>query len=400
MASRRRLLSRVAAAVGISSLAGCTGSEPSLDLPPNPRADSLPALQHDWVGGMRTDEHGNPLLPRFHRVLMLDATAPIDDALRERVERACRALEAAYDWSSADLLHTWAWGTGYFEKQGSLGRAPIRRPRVLSRTDDPDLRSFDAALVLASDTESHLTATEAALFGDRDTLGGAPVEAPLGDLFDRRRRVTGFMGEGLPAAHADAEGIPEGAPLDGAPGFMGFRSGRVRTQASLDRVTKSGGRWDGGTTMHLSHLTFSLDGWYAMDMPDRVARMFSPDVTPEEAETYDTDVPFADAVREHARDYGVVGHTEKMARARENGEPILLRRDFNTVDGGRAGLHFLSYQRSLADFETARDAMNGWWLRDDHPSITDRQNNGLLNFVTVRSRANFYVPPRARRATP
>lgn len=400
MASRRRLLSRVAAAVGVSSLAGCTGSTSTLDLPPNPRADALPTLQHDWTAGMRTDRYGNPLLPRFHRVLMLDATTSIDDAVRERVERACRTLEAAYDWSSADLLHTWAWGTGYFEKEGTLGRAPIRRPRVLSRTDDPDLQSFDAALVLASDTESHLTATEAALFGERDTLVGEPVDAPLDDLFDRRRRLTGFMGEGMPAAHTDAEGIPANAPLDDAPGFFGFRSGRVRTQASLDRVTKAGGRWDGGTTLHASHLTFSLDGWYAMDLPDRVARMFSPDETPADVEGYHTDVPFADAVREHARDYGVVGHAEKMARAREDGDPVLLRRDFNTVDGGRAGLHFLSYQRSLAEFERARDAMNGWWLRDDHPSITDRENNGLLNFVTVRARANFYVPPRDRRALP
>jgi hypothetical protein len=78
----------------------------------------------------------------------------------------------------------------------------------------------------------------------------------------------------------------------------------------------------------------------------------------------------------------------------------VLRRDFNTVDGGRAGLHFVSFQRRLADFRKTRKAMNGWYVRDDSPAITDRKNNGLLNFITVRSRANFYVPPRDGRSFP
>jgi hypothetical protein len=403
MSTRRRLLARAGALAGALGLAGCSSSSApeSLDLPANPRAAELPRLQHDWAAGMHRDQHGNHLLPRFHRVLLLDATDGVDDPTRERIERALRTVEAAFDFDSEGLLHTWAWGTGYFESRGSLSSAPIRRPRVLSRTDEPELQSFDAALFLSSDTESHLTATEAALLGDRETLGGEPVDAGLGDDFTLRRRLTGFMGRGLPARHMDAEGIPPDAPInETTEGFMGFMSGRERTQASLDRVTIDGGRWDGGTTLHASHLTFALDGWFALDLPARVQRMFAADTEPADVETFTNDVPFADRVREHAGEYGVVGHTEKMARAREDDEPILLRRDFNTVDGGQAGLHFLSFQRSLVDFETARDAMNGWWLRDEHPEITDVDNNGLLRFVTVRSRANFYVPPRDRRAVP
>jgi hypothetical protein len=83
---------------------------------------------------------------------------------------------------------------------------------------------------------------------------------------------------------------------------------------------------------------------------DRIDRLFSADITPEDIADMDS-LPFADKVREHARDEGVVGHFEKAARARQNGKPLLLRRDFNTADGGQAGIHFLPLQRQLSDFE-------------------------------------------------
>lgn len=183
--------------------------------------------------------------------------------------------------------------------------------------------------------------------------------------------------------------------------FTGFFSGFAKTQATEDRVTIQHGDHAGGTTLHVSHLRESLDDWWdGLDEEGRVARMFSPEFSPADVSAFTDDVPFSDAVREHASEFGVVGHQEKVARAREDGVPILLRRDFNTVDGGRAGVHFLSLQRSLADFRKTRRAMNGWYIRDDHPSITDRTNNGLLEFITVVSRANFYVPPRDERAFP
>nr|WP_276281670.1 hypothetical protein [Halorussus sp. DT72] len=154
------------------------------------------------------------------------------------MERALRTLESAYDWSPDGLLHALAWGTRYFERIGELDSAPVRRPRILSRTDDPDLLDFDAALVLASDAASHLRATEAAAFGDRDSLAGESVGARLGEVFDVAERRTGFRGAGLPVEHTDAEGIPENAPLsEGDRMFMGFRSGLRGTQASEDRVT-------------------------------------------------------------------------------------------------------------------------------------------------------------------
>jgi len=128
--------------------------------------------------------------------------------------------------------------------------------------------------------------------------------------------------------------------------------------------------------------------------------MFSPEFEPSDLPDFADDVPFSDAVRDHASEFDVVGHHEKVAQVRRDGEPIVLRRDFNTTDGNQAGVHFLSFQRRLKHFRATRRAMNGWYVRDDSDSITDRENNGILNFIDVQSRANFYVPPRDRRAFP
>ena len=406
MVSRRGALRRLAAVSGAAGLSGCAeflarrAEAPTAGLPPNPRAGDLPVRQHAWNDVLARDGHGNPVAPRHHRVLLLDLAVEPSESAARTVERAMRTVEAAYDWGPAGLLHGLAWGTRYFERLGRLSASPVREPTVLSRTDDPDLLSFDAALLLASDAASALGAVEAAMFHGNEALAGEPVEARLGDVFDVAARRTGFMGEGLPAAHADAEGIPGDAPPADAPMFTGFFSGRARTQATEDRVTIRDGPYAGGTTVHLSHLRESLDAWWSMDGADRVAHMFSPEFSEGDVEAFTDDVPFADAVREHARESGVVGHFEKVARAREDGRPVVLRRDFNTTDGGRAGVHFLSLQRSLADFEKTRRAMNGWYLRDDHPAIRDRENNGILEFVSVVSRANFYLPPRDERAFP
>ena len=371
-------------------------------LPPNPRADSLPDRQHAFDAHLSTDRYGNPLAPRHHLVLLLTLDAELDEEAARTVERAMRTLEAAYDWSSSGLLHVLAWGTDYFERLGRLGSVPLSHPQVLSRTDEPDLLSFDAALVLSTDVPSHLSAVRGAMFGDRDHLNGEPVSDRLGDAFSVAGTRSGFMGEGLPAEHASAEGIPspDAIPED-APMFTGFFSGRRKTQASEDRVTVADGPFAGGTTMHLSHLQLSLDRWWTgLDDADRVARMFSPSFSPEDVDSFTTEVPSPDDVVAQARQHDVVGHHEKVKQVRQDGEPIVLRRDFDTVDGGRAGLHFLSLQRRLAHFRKTRKAMNGWYLRDDSPAITDRRNNGILEFVTVVSRANFYVPPRYDRAFP
>ena len=406
MVSRRGTLKQLSALAGTVGLTGCSqylaSATDGVDLPPNPHADRLPDRQHATTEYLRIDTKGNALTPQHHLVLLLDLTVEPSMDAAKRVERAMRTIEAAYEWRPEGLFHQLAWGTGYFERIGKLGAAPISRPQILTRTDNPELQSFDAALVLSSDVPSQLTATVNAMFGSRETLGGVTVEDRLGDVFAVKGRRKGFMGPGLPHKHLDAEGLPDASrvPQD-APMFTGFMSGRTRTQASEDRVTIADGQFAGGTTMHLSSLTISLDRWWdRLDDAGRVARMFSPEFSPDDVPSFEVDVPFSDKVKEHAQEFDVVGHHEKVAQVRENGEPIVLRRDFNSVVAGEPRLEFLSFQRRLADFRKTRKAMNGWYVRDDSEQIRDRQNNGILNILTVRSRANFYVPPRERRSFP
>lgn len=404
MASRRGLLERIATVSGAVGLAGCSGlrgqqtTPPVGDLPPNPHAEDLPARQHAWNATLPVDADGALLAPRHYRILLLDLHDDPTEAAAATIEGAMRTIEAAYDFGPDGLLHMLAWGTAYFDHFGSLDDSPIRRPRVLSRTDDPDLLSFDAALVLASNVPSHLSAVEGAMFGTRSSLNGETVGDALSETFSISTRRTGFLGEGLPAEHASAEGVPTNIPED-VPNFIGLRNGRRGTQASEDRITISEGPHAGGTTMHLSHLRESLDAWWNMSEDDRLSQLISPEFSPEDVAEIGQSIPFADAVRDHASD-GVVGHWEKTRRAREDGEPLLLRRDFNTIDGRHAGVHFLSLQQRPEDFEKTRDAMNGWWLRNEHPDLKDRANNGILEFITVLSRANFYVPPRDERVFP
>jgi len=404
MTSRRTLLYRLAALSSAAGLSGCssllarTAESPTADLDPNPLAGELPVRQHAWNDQLRRDSDGNELLPRHFRLFLLDLDSEPSERDAETVELAMRTLEDAYEFQSEGLLHMLGWGTGYFETLGALDASPIREPRLLSRTDDPELQSYDALLVLASDVPSTLAAAESAMFDTRPSLNGAEIQGRLGDVFSVADRRGGFIGEGLPAAHADAEGVPDNIPEE-APMFSGFFSGRSETQASEDRVTIGDGPFEGGTTIHLSRINESFDNWWELAQNEQVRRMFSTEFSPEDIAD-GSPLDFADKVAEHAREDGQVGHWEKVARARRDGEPVILRRDFNTVDGGQAGIHFLSLQERLQDFEATRDAMNGWWLREEHEEIRDRQNNGLLEFIEVVARANFYVPPRDKRAFP
>ncbi|MFC6725053.1 Tat pathway signal protein, partial [Halobium palmae] len=104
-------------------------------------------------------------------------------------------------------------------------------------------------------------------------------------------------------------------------------------------------------------------------------------------------------VAEHAREYGRVGHSQKTARVREDGRPIILRRDFDSTDGGEASVHFVSLQRDVADFVTTREAMNGTDVTDA-PAVKQRVNNGILEYTFVERRGNYLLPPRSLRSLP
>jgi hypothetical protein len=129
--------------------------------------------------------------------------------------------------------------------------------------------------------------------------------------------------------------------------------------------------------------------------------MYAPQVTPAEVPGLTTDAE-SDPQRlgQAINRYGVIGHAQTSARARRHGKPLILRRDFNTIDGGQAGLHFVSLQRTIDDFVTTRAAMNASSAQLQNPSITDTVNNGINEFIFVLRRGNYIIPRRRDRSFP
>jgi hypothetical protein len=183
---------------------------------------------------------------------------------------------------------------------------------------------------------------------------------------------------------------------------MGFKSGLIKNQATEDDVTITGGPFAGGTTMQVSYMRLRLDSWYQnLTDRERVARMYAPQVTPEQAAGFAVDAASdPNLVGQAINRYGVVGHAQTSAVARRRGRPLIIRRDFDTTDGGQAGLHFVSVQRTIADFVTTRTAMNATTAQLQNPAITDTVNNGINEFIIVLRRANYILPPRSDRSFP
>jgi hypothetical protein len=291
------------------------------------------------------------------------------------------------------------WGPAYF---ANIGRpSPVPEPKALSSFELPVLDRYAACLHLAADDEGRLDAVVRALTAGAP-LAGADGPLDLRPVLRLRETRSGFTGAGLPARHQSTGGIPPDRPVPaGSPLFMGFKSGYRRNQASEDDVTIAAGPFAGGTTMHVSRMRLRLDSWYALGREERVARMFAPQVTAREVTRFTTDAPsHPGGLDAAARRYGVVGHSQTSARARRDGRPIILRRDFDTVDGGEAGLHFVCLQRRIQDFVDTRRAMNAARATYENPVITPTDNNGINEFIFVLNRANYVLPPRRARAFP
>jgi hypothetical protein len=272
----------------------------------------------------------------------------------------------------------------------------------MSNFELPAIDDYHLCLHLAGDDERRLADIEAALVHGA-ALPGTTGPLKLADILRWRETRTGFVGAGLPAARQDTGGIPGGHPVPrSAPLFMGFKSNLKRNQASEDAVTITGGPFAQGTTMAVSYMRLRLDSWYqSLSERERVARMYAPQVTPAEAHAFTTDAASGpDQLGQAISRYGVIGHAQTSARARRHGQPLIQRRDFNTVDGGQAGLHFVCIQRSIEDFVTTRNAMNASSAQLQNPSITDTVNNGINEFMFVLKRANYILPARAERSFP
>jgi len=415
--SRRDVLKAAVAAGSTAALAACADLAPDDD---PPRGDDKPARQHAWHDHVRTDEYGNAELPRHQTLLYLslDRDGPPTDADREIVERALAVLDDAYEWSHDGLLFSVGYSPAYFERFDAAlpDSVDLPEPEPLSPFEDPGFDTQDALVHLASDRADVVLAAEHALRGRTDDANG--VEAvPLTDALSVESRRTGFVGAGMPADRQNAAGIPDSEPVpEESPLFMGFTAGFRENQASEDRVTIQSGPFAGGTTKVVSNLRQRLDDWYGeQDYEERVMELFSPghaadDLVEGVGNNLGTNSridDYVDDIEAHAREYGRVGHAQKAARANRDsdGDVRVLRRHFESTDDvgserAVASLHFPSLQREISAFEEVRRAMNGTDLTEVTPAVRQRVNNGILEYVFVRRRGYFLVPPRELRALP
>jgi dye decolorizing peroxidase len=365
MLNRRRFLLGAAAvaaggtAVGIGLDRALTSrGKPIPAVPLGTQPPGLPDRQHAWTTTLARDPDGNPVPPRFDRLVFFNIEGSPGPAHARVLEAALRTLERTYHWGPSGLLFTAAWGPAYFERSLRVP-TPIPRATGLSDFESPAIDDYDLCIHLACDEERRLAAIEAALL-NTSPLPGADGPLDISSALRWQETRTGFTGAGLPAQRQNAGGIPPGNPVPkGAPLFMGFKSSLRRNQASEDDVTIQRGPFAGGMTMQVSYMRLSLETWYQnLTKRERVARMYAPQVTPEQVAHFTTDASSdPDLLNQAINRYGVVGHAQTSARARRNNKPLILRRDFNTIDGGQAGLHFVSVQRTIEDFITTRNAM-------------------------------------------
>ncbi|MGM0397538.1 MAG: DUF7405 family protein [Halobacteriota archaeon] len=410
--SRRSFLKRAVAVGGAVGLSACVEQEGTVDVPRGPEdLSSLPARQHAWNDVLATDDAGNVLNARHHVLALfrLPESGPPTAEMRTTVESAFQSLERAYARGNQGLLFTVGYSRSYFDRyDDSLPESvDLPHPEPLAPFENPEMDDADVLVHLASDLPEVVLRAEQALRGNSRRINGVEVTAGVTDVLQSVDRRTGFVGAGLPAANADVADVSEGAIPEEAPFFMGFKSGFEKNQASEDRVTIEAGPFAGGATEHLSTMSIDLEQWYEQDdRYQRVAKMFCPGhaeagTVEGVGENLGTSSNMDDCVdpKAAAREYGIAGHSQKMLSVREDDSPIILRRDFDSTDGDRPGLHFLALQETIDDFVRTREAMNGTDVAAE-TAVGTRTNNGLLQYIAVHHRGNYLVPPRSLRALP
>ncbi|WP_435063996.1 DUF7405 family protein [Halobaculum sp. EA56] len=418
--SRREALKAAVAVGGAAGLSACLDRlEDPEPVPTGDGPDAHPERQYAWNDYLRTDDAGNWQVPRHQTLLYLslpgDGTPSESD--REAVRGALDALDEAYAWSHGGLLHSAGYSPAYFDRFDADLALPedvsLPHPRPLADYETPEFDTQDVLVHLASDRPDALLAAEEALLGEAEEANGVTFPSALTDALAVDDRRTGFFGAGMPHEKGDGlEGVPEPNPIpEAAPLFMGFAAGFRGNQATEDYVAIGEGPFAEGTTKSVGNWRQRLADWYGeQDHEQQVMELFSPGHAAEDlVEGVGTNLGddsgidrFLDDVIDHATEYGRVGHAQKAARANrdDDGNPLLLRRHFESADEGVASLHFPSLQRSIDQFEAVRRAMNGVDATEATPAVRQRVNNGILEYIFLRHRGYFLVPPRDLRALP
>ena len=392
-----------AAAVGV---AGCGSpsthaSRPVPLVPLGIQPAGLPVRQHAWAATLPLNAQGDTVVPSYDRLLFFDVEGSPGPASARLLEASLRTLERRFKWGPDGLLFTAGWSPDYFEHVLGV-TSPIPYAKGLSNFELPSIDTYHLCLHLACNDERTLADVEGALVHGSG-LPGADGPLDISAALHWQETRTGFVGTGLPAAHQNVGGIPPGGHVPGSsPLFMGFKSNFAKNQATEDDVTIPADSFAGGTTQHVSYMRLRLESWYrGLSERERAQRMYSPETTPEDVANFTTDPPTNSADLSRAiNHYGVIGHAQASGKARRNGRPVIIRRDFDTVDGGQAGVHFVAVQRTIDDFIRTRTAMNAAGAQLQNPAISDTVNNGINEFIFVLKRANYILPPRPMRSFP
>ena len=225
----------------------------------------LPARQHAWTAYARRDQHGNPVPPRFDRLLFFDVVGTPHAGLRAAARGGAAHARAHLPVGAVRAAVHRRLGPGLLRAtcSGSPRRSrAARRSRTSSspRSTTTTSASTSPATTRRGWPRSRRRSSTAALPDYTDAAEPLDLSARCG----WRETRTGFVGTGLPAEHQHTGGIPAGEPVPvDAPLFMGFKSALKQNQATEDAVTIADGPFAGGTTMHVSYMRLRLDSWYA-----------------------------------------------------------------------------------------------------------------------------------------
>lgn len=446
---RRAFVKSAVAIGGVEALSAVLSVGADADGPasmpyPNGDPSDRPKQQHRWSNAGYTDARGNPVAPAHQLVSLLEYVGDDVESDREAVEAAFTQLEEAFAYDQREgLVFNVGYSPAYFKRhsRGTPTDVDITEPRGVSPYNRPEFDRQDAFLQLASDEAAIVLAAESALLGEVSEVNGVAVEATFEGVFEVDDRRAVFAGPGLPRENITAadvhEHIEETSPLS-----MGYNSGFADSIPPEERVTIAEGPWADGTVAMVSKLRLRLRDWYEnRDEDARIDEMFAPEYTREDVGDFGEGLgegsgrgdgagwerELTDRTDADARERGVVGHAQKVSRARDDDFGVkLLRHDGNiTVGDGEGGLSFVGLVAGISDWFDVGEAMYDPRLdgklrgydgregdggrrerdqshgRDDEPGHAGHNpRSGIAAQIDVRTRGHFLIPPRSLRSLP